>query len=261
MLSAECDDDDPCTLDLCADNACTHTDQCCDADTDCDDGDACTGDACVDGFCDNPWIGGDDCCVPALFRDDFSADLGWTHDDPWERGEAVAGPGTYSPDPETDHSSSDDDLLAGVVIGGTVPKVIGDWIWTTSPAFDTSDAILPTLSYWRWLKSDYTPYMNNRVEVWDGATWNLLWESGSYPAVSDAVWTFMDHDISAHKGPETRVRFGYMIGSSGVYTIGGWSLDDVQVLDSGADGDTCCGQTSDCQGIFDPAACLDGMCL
>ncbi len=49
---AVCDDDDPCTIDLCTfSGLCVNTPQqgCCDEEADCDDGDPCTADACAEG--------------------------------------------------------------------------------------------------------------------------------------------------------------------------------------------------------------------
>jgi hypothetical protein len=83
------------------------------------------------------------------------------------------------------------------------------------------------LGYWRWLNSDYTPYMQNIVQVYTGSTWQTLWESGSSPGVQDAAWTYVSHDVTAYKNPQLRVRFGFIIGDSGVFTVGSWNLDDV----------------------------------
>ena len=42
-------------------------------------------------------------------------------------------------------------------------------------------------------------------------------------------WTYQQFDVTAHKNAGMRVRFGFDIASQGVYTIGSWNVDDVQV--------------------------------
>jgi hypothetical protein len=67
VSDADCDDDDPCTVDICivgtcefvADESCTP----CVSDGDCDDGDTCTTDTCNDGACDYTPVPG---CSPEL---------------------------------------------------------------------------------------------------------------------------------------------------------------------------------------------------
>src|SRR5207249_3967713 len=70
-----------------------------------------------------------------------------------------------------------DDGVMGVVLGGPAPTNLHGFYWATSPAFDTSKAVGTVyLSFWRWLNSDYDPYMHNKVQVSsnNGATWNDL---------------------------------------------------------------------------------------
>lgn len=73
----DCNDHDPCTIDLCSDGACVHTPipACkpgCRADSDCSDGDPCTEDVCVDGLCEGRPIEG--CQRPC--QDDSDCDDG-----------------------------------------------------------------------------------------------------------------------------------------------------------------------------------------
>ena len=107
------------------------------------------------------------------------------------------------------------------------------------------------LQFWRFLNSDYASYMTNKVQVStnNGASWSDLpyGTTGSSPGVRDAAWanhgvgagspanpTNQDQyptqfDLTAYKSATMKVRFGYNIGSAGVYTIGSWSVDDVLV--------------------------------
>ena len=265
LKNSDCADTDECTWDLCVDNECAYVNLCCTIDEECDDGDdVCTDDACVDGSCVFAATGVDGCCSAPLFRDDFSEDLSWQYGPNWERGEATASSGSvYNDDPANDHSTSDDDFIAGVIIGGMAPTNLGGFYWLTSPEIDISQAAQPHISYWRWLNSDYTPYMQNKVEVYNGSTWVNLWTTGGPPGIADSSWTHHDYNVTSHKNAAFRIRIGYIISSGGVYTISSWNLDDVQVYDAAAlaaNANLCCTETSDCQGIVPGTACTAGEC-
>ncbi|MBM4371896.1 MAG: hypothetical protein FJ098_09595, partial [Deltaproteobacteria bacterium] len=263
---ADCDDDSSCTVDSCEDSGCVYVNTCCYSDEECDDfDDVCTVDHCVNGACVYQPTGVEGCCVATYFRDDFSTDLGWTYDQNWERGEAtVSSGGTYYPDPADDHTTTDDDYIAGVVIGGNAPTSLGGFYWITSPVINISAATSPHLSLWRWLNSDYTPYMQNKVEAFNGTAWTTLWATGGSPGVADFAWTRMDLDVTAQKSASFRIRVGYNVGSSGVYTISQWNVDDVIVYEASqvAASPMCCTTTSDCQGIYAGSpSCTGGQCI
>jgi len=139
---------------------------------------------------------------------------------------------------------------------------VHDHYWLTSPPFNTSGATNLKLIFWRWLNSDYTPYMENKVEVYDGSIWVNLWTSGGFPAVADSSWKYVVHDVTQYANVQFRVRFGFKIGSSGVFTVSGWNVDDVVVVDwPGEDGPgICCDWDSDCDGLYVGAVCETGAC-
>lgn len=197
----------------------------------CEDGNSCTsGETCTMGVC------GGGTMVPqtTYFSEDFADNsAGWTLGTTWAIGAAVSSPMTGScgnGDPGMDNTPTGDNGIAGAVIGGNVATSVHPYYYLTSPVIDTS-AVAGSmwLSFYRWLNSDYTSFMNNTVEVYDGATWNLIWESGPPPAVQDPAWNQQAYDISSYKSNVMQIRFGYEIGSSGVYTCSGWNLDDVAV--------------------------------
>ena len=178
---------------------------------------------------------------------------GWTLGPNWQIGPAVGGCSgcTGNPDPAQDHTPTADNGLAGVVIGGPAPTgSLHDFYYLTSPAFNTANAAGSVyLSFWRWLNSDYLSYMQNTVEVWNGSQWVVLpyGQTGGCCGVMDTQWTNQpvppgaplqattsaeyptQFDLTPYKNAQMRIRFGYRIGSSGVYTIGSWSIDDVVV--------------------------------
>jgi hypothetical protein len=105
--------------------------------------------------------------------------------------------------------------------------------WLTSPVIAVDPAATAVfLQFWRWLNSDYAPWMTNRVEVLDATTntWSLVWQSGNAPGVLDPAWTKQVYDItSKSKGGTIRVRFGFNVAAGGAFTVSQWNLDDVVV--------------------------------
>jgi hypothetical protein len=227
---AACDDANPCTSgSVCSAGACAGGIPGSEGQP-CDDGNACTaGDVCSAGQCQGSGS-------VAYLSEDFADNaLGWKLGPEWQIGFAKASVGgAWGADPATDHTSTSDNGVAGIVIGGNALQVPHAPTWLESPAFDTSSASSVIFGYYRWLNSDYEPYMTNWVEVWNGTGWKLLWKSGQPPGVQDSPptgqgWTYVQHDVTAHKNAAMRVRFGMSIGSSGVFAIGSWNVDDVLV--------------------------------
>jgi hypothetical protein len=162
-------------------------------------------------------------------QDDFANnDKGWQLGPEWEIKPAAAG----CDDPGTDTTPTADNGVAGVVVGGCSTSSLSGNLhpmyFLTSPAINTANAPAVYLRFMRWLNSDYTPYMNNVIEVFDGSTWVKIWESG-YSGAYDSSWQKISHDISAYKNANMQIRFGFDIDDWGVYSVGSWNIDDVLV--------------------------------
>ncbi|MEZ4293691.1 MAG: MopE-related protein [Polyangiaceae bacterium] len=169
------------------------------------------------------------------FSEDFSDNgAGWTTAGGWAIGATSASTGqSYgNPDPANDHTTTNDNGVAGVVLGGNVATTIVGQTYLTSPVVDTSGATGKVyLSFWRWLNSDYSPYMVNQVQVYNGATWNTIYQSGGSPGVQDNAWAKQQYDITAYKSATMQVRFGYSR-QSGAFTVSGWNIDDLVISNS-----------------------------
>jgi len=203
--------------------------------------------------------------VVPLFRDDFSLDLGWTRDQSWEVGPAQPSPPVwkFSSDPEFDHSSSGDNMVAGVLIGGLTVGGLHDFYYLTSPQIDLSGAEKPRLSFWRMLKSDYPPFMHNVVEAFDGDGWHTLWASPAGQLIDESEWVFADFDVTPYKNALFQFRIGYDVANSGAYSCPSWSVDDVVIVDAALIGEAplCCTLSSDCQSVVPGAqSCTAGVC-
>lgn len=164
------------------------------------------------------------------FSEDFSDNAaGWTLDTEWQIGPASSG----CDDPSTDTSSTSDNGVAGVVIGGCQSTTVHtDYYYLTSPVFNTANATTVILQLQRWLNSDYSPYVNNTIQVYDGTGWAMVWQSGT-TSYGDVSWQKVTYDISAYKSANMRIRFGHNVGSSFAFGEGSWNIDDILVASSG----------------------------
>jgi hypothetical protein len=161
-----------------------------------------------------------------LFSEDFSDNsAGWTLGTEWAIGPAVSG----CSDPSADSSTTSDNGVAGVVLGGCMSTSIHSYYYLTSPTINTASASTVTLKFNRWLNSDYTSYVNNVIEVFNGSTWTQVWQSGPSPGVADSSWKPMTYDLTAYKSSAMKIRFGHNVGSSGAIAKGSWNIDDVEV--------------------------------
>jgi len=174
-----------------------------------------------------------------LFEDDFSTDKGWIYGTEWQRGAATSSSGHDSGygDPANDHSATADDMIAGTVIGGNVSIALHSFYYLTSPIINCSSVSSVTLSFWRWLNSDYTPYMESVVEVYNGSSWTVIFTSGD-SGIEDSSWTYWQADVSAYAAYNAnfRVRFGHTVTDSGVFVMSGWNIDDFVVSTEGGGG-------------------------
>jgi hypothetical protein len=235
---------DPCPVDTtCGAWTCNEATDSCDVTPQnegqaCNDGSVCTGmDKCTAGTCAGT-------LVPQIyFQDNFANNSkGWVLGPEWQIGSATASCCSSvqeTSDPDLDHTPTDDNGVAGVVIGGNANPVVHGYYYLESPPFNTANAPQSViLGFYRWLNSDYDPYMHNRIEVWNGSSWVVIWQSGGPPVIQDSPpngigWTYVQHDITAYKNAAMRVRFGFDITQSGVFVIGSWNIDDVLVASLG----------------------------
>jgi hypothetical protein len=164
---------------------------------------------------------------PVFLQENFSNAFGWTLDPEWD----IKPPPVMVTcgDPTADTSPSMDNMLAGVNVGGCALATLHAYYFLTSPAFDTTNAPAVILSFQRWLRTDYTPYMNSVVQVFNGATWYTVWQNGGAP-ISDTAWTKVTYDISNYKNANMRIRWGFNVGSQGSAASGSWNIDDVLVM-------------------------------
>jgi len=197
---------------------------------------------CGDGMCN----GDETCsscpadCLTHLFAEDFSDNAaGWTLGPEWQIGPAQASScgDSGADDPDTDHSATSDDGVAGVAIGGCATTLMHPYAYLESPAFDTSTGNAGVvLTFYRWLDSDQRPFMTSDVEVWNGSQWIAVWTQPSdgfplfdNPSAGGPGWNLQQLDLTPYKNAAMRIRFGFKIEDPQVYSVGSWNIDDVRV--------------------------------
>lgn len=172
-----------------------------------------------------------------IFSDNFSTNTGWTLGTNWQIGATSVSPaGSGNGDPAQDHTATADNGVLGAKLGGNIgaPDGMHGFYYATSPVYNLKNASDVSVSFFRWLNSDYDPYMTSQVEAFDGAAWNVIYTNaniGSTGYVADNSWKQMTYDVSAFADHNAafRLRYSYDVTSSGVFTIGGWNVDDLAV--------------------------------
>jgi hypothetical protein len=202
----------------------------------CDDGNACTvGERCSAGACTGGKAEGYESYLVETFADNAR---GWTLEGDWQIGPAKASKGvaTYGyEDPAADRTATADNGVAGTAIGGYPKEYMHPPQYLVSPPVDTRGTGPLWLSFYRHLNSDYAPYMRSTVDVFDGAAWVNLWDSGGAPGVKDKAWTLVTKEITKHRNAQLRVRFGFEVGDDGSFVVSGWNVDDVVIANKVCD--------------------------
>ncbi|MBX3459531.1 MAG: putative Ig domain-containing protein [Planctomycetes bacterium] len=198
------------------------------------------------------------------YTEDFSTDTGWVYSTNnvaygpsgpgmpytdtsaggWERGYATqsspASAYDYG-DPAFDRSSTSDNMLLGVKIGGPVPTnvTLNAWYWAYSPQITITGYRTVEVKFWKWLNAYYYYYHPCEVEIWNPFTsqWVDVWVM-QYGEDRDNAWMQIarDYDFGQNPGSgvTTRLRFGYSITQTyaiTTYHSGGWNVDDIQVIE------------------------------
>ena len=169
----------------------------------------------------------------------LDTDPGWTKTGDWEFG-PPQGKGSYSSgrDPTSAYSGLNvygNDLS----VDGDYPNSAVNYFLTTTP-FSLANLQAPiTLSFYRWLNIESSNWDHARVQVWNGSTWDTIWDFvGSTTLTS--TWTKVEYNLGAYAGhSDVRIRWTLDTDYSVVY--GGWNIDDIKVV--ATDPSATCGNT------------------
>lgn len=248
----DCGDKNSCTVDQCIDSVCRHVAL---DGTVCDDADPCTAaDRCLYGRCMGrkasvlkedfsgfapEWFGRrgemEDSFVP-----DNSAST-WQIREASESSCGESSGGGTGEDPAFDYSSGDDNVLAGVVVGGC-HETRGDWVWDClfSPPFETDFFDRePQFSYRRHLHAPGKRIRGRRRGVEHRVVLRRQDDSievlvkGHKDPVNDQQWELISKAFARQQGPAS---IGFCFRRSRfARDFAGWSLDDVLVTQAGCE--------------------------
>ena len=188
-------------------------------------------------LCSATIFGANVASADVIYADNFSTNTGWTLGTNWQIGATSVSPaGTGNSDPALDHSATADNGVLGAKLGGNIgaPDGLHGFYYATSPIYNLTNASNVSVSFFRWLNSDYDPYMTSQVEAFDGAAWNVIYtncciDENGY--VSDNSWKQYTYNVSTYADHNAafQLRYSYDVTSSGVYSISGWNVDDLAV--------------------------------
>jgi Dictyostelium (slime mold) repeat len=207
--------------DLCTQDLCDPAMGAVNPPIDLDDLNACTADTC------DPLRGPKHDDESILFMADFSSpNHGFNTGQEWGVGPATAG---GNADPAQDTSLTDDNRVAGVNIGGNyqTPLQHGFYYLQSQSFAVPAGTTQVELQFQRWLTSDYTPFVDNIIQV-NGIS---IWNSGPSPGVFDSAWQTITHDLTPFISSSMNVRFGFNLANAGVIARGGWNVDDIIIRD------------------------------
>jgi hypothetical protein len=170
-------------------------------------------------------------CAPTVyFAEDFANPQGWQTDNEWALGTAQTSSGQAAgfADPATDHTSTNDNKIAGVVLGGNAAVDQHDPYYLTSKVLDTNKNGTVFLSFWRWLNTKGVAPIVDTVEVTtDGQIWTPIWTNTA--DVFDNAWVPQAFDVSLYKSSTFQFRFGHEVLASGAAVVSSWNIDDVAI--------------------------------
>ncbi len=179
----------------------------------------------------------------AFYDFEGTSDQGWTHgqvatQDDWMRdlpqGRSGSSYGVSWSDPAAAWSGDrcwGNDLGPSGWNGAYASNVFN---WLASPPLDFTGETGVRLHFQRWLTVEDGQYDHARILV-DG---NLAWQNPVGSHVLDSAWTPVELDISPWADGRAGVQIRFELESDGGLELGGWNLDDVELLSIGPAGST-----------------------
>jgi len=207
--------------------------------------------------------------LTATFTDDFEAgnDNGWTHataggtgnpEDDWQRGTPAGRSGTSFGIPWSDPASAasptrcwSNDLGSG----GSAP--LGAYgadvhSYLRSPVIDLSGKWATRLRFRRWLTVEEGIYDQARVLI----NGTQIWANPTSGNLRDTSWTTQEYELGALADNNASVRVEFRLKTDGGLELGGWNLDDVEILYHAgipdADGDGVPDSSDNCPSLPNP---------
>ena len=146
----------------------------------------------------------------------FDEDPGWGTEGEWEFGvpQGLGGEQFGGPDPTSGYTGEN---VYGVNLYGDFSIEIGGPYNLTLGPVDMTGVVATSVRFWRWLNSDWQPWVIVKVEVSnDYAIWTTLWENG-FDEIADDQWNHWEFDIAAVADGQATVwiRWSYEVATGG----------------------------------------------
>jgi hypothetical protein len=159
-----------------------------------------------------------------IFYDNFSTDKSWSLDSGavWERG---------SPAQTPPGSAYDGSNVIATDLSADYPSSISPMSYATSPVIDCSNHTGVTISFRRHSAYENSnDYDSAHVDVYDGSTWQNVWNSDDTSAnIDDASWTLQAPSISTYGDENANFQIRFGLDSDFTSEYRGWFLDAISV--------------------------------
>ena len=172
--------------------------------------------------------------MPIIWADTFEEDLAWELTGEFERGIPSGLGGEYgNADPSSAYQGEN---VLGVDLSGT-GSYSGDYeinleddaYTATSPIIDCSLYTDVKINFMRWLNVERDDYDNAYIKVYNGSSWQTIWENSS-ATIQDDNWLNYNYDVSNFADGNADFRIKFTIGITDyAWQYSGWNIDDVYI--------------------------------
>jgi hypothetical protein len=158
-----------------------------------------------------------------LYVANLDTDPGWTLEPQWEYGT----PSYASGGPTGGFTGA---KIIGYNLSGNYPNNLSVK-YATTPPINCSGSTSATLRFKRWLRTKNNDVASIQVST-NGTSWQTVWSSST--AISDNSWQEVQYALPATVAGSPTLRLRWGLASNQSQNDIGWTLDDVEVLASGA---------------------------
>ncbi|MGB3975522.1 MAG: trypsin-like peptidase domain-containing protein [bacterium] len=166
--------------------------------------------------------------ITILLRENMDTDPGWTNEGDWAWGQPTGQGGQYgSPDPTSGYTGLN---VVGYNLNGDYPNSMSTTHWTTTQAFDCSDASEVYLDFYAWLGVETYYYDHAYIAISNnnGSSWSTIWENPG--RIDGGSWEPWNFDISNKAAGYSQVKLRWGMGpTDSSWRFCGWNIDDVLV--------------------------------
>ncbi len=163
-----------------------------------------------------------------MLESNMDTDPGWTYEGEWAWGQPTGQGGQYgSPDPTSGHTGLN---AVGYNLNGDYPNSMSTTYWTTTQAFDCTEAAEVYLNFYGWLGVETYYYDHAYIAISNnnGESWSTIWENPG--RMDGGSWDLWSLDITDKAAGYSQVKIRWGMGpTDSSWRFCGWNIDDVMV--------------------------------